>query len=57
MVASIKQIISGYKYSIVQNISHARYNELCNMKILEKMVQNHEKGISSCKPNALNNEP
>ena len=57
MVASIKQIISGYKYSIVQNISHARYNELCNMKILEKMVQNHEKGLSSCKPNALNNEP
>ena len=43
MVTSIKQIISGYKYSIEQNISHTQYNELYNMNILEKMVQNHEK--------------
>ena len=42
MVASIKQIISGYKYSIVQNISHTHYNELYNMN-MENMVQNHEK--------------
>ena len=46
MVTSIKQILSGYKYS--PKFSHKHYNELYNKnKHLGKgIVQDHENGIS-----------
>ena len=46
MVTSIKQIISGYKYSA--KFSHKHYNELYNQyeNLGKRIIQNHENGIS-----------